>query len=168
MDDQMTRLFETGILLFLFFVGSLIIAYWHTRQASRQPMCTRKARLLKKEQEIFCKANAKHPVYDSLYRVVFEINETAERLTLGMGLSSYVMLEEGETGVLTYRGEQFVDFNPDIPRKDSKGNERHGSEILTGIDVVCEECGRATNFPLGQLGTVRQCAHCRAYIDVED
>jgi hypothetical protein len=36
------------------------------------------------------------------------------------------------------------------------------------ISVVCEECGRTTDFPASQLGSVESCAHCGAYVDVGD
>jgi hypothetical protein len=36
------------------------------------------------------------------------------------------------------------------------------------IEVVCEECGKSSRFPIEQEGTVQDCRHCRAYIDVEE
>ena len=36
------------------------------------------------------------------------------------------------------------------------------------ISVVCEECGRTTDFPASQLGSVESCVHCGAYVDVGD
>jgi hypothetical protein len=41
---------------------------------------------------------------------------------------------------------------------------------LTGppVEVVCEECGRASTFPARYRGTVQVCAHCAAYLDVGD
>lgn len=39
-----------------------------------------------------------------------------------------------------------------------------GSEIA----VVCEECGRPASFPAAQEGSVQQCPHCGAYIDVAE
>jgi len=46
---------------------------------------------------------------------------------------------------------------------DSGGN-------LTGpdIEVDCEECGGSATFPAVQRGTVQQCPHCGAYLDVGD
>ena len=34
--------------------------------------------------------------------------------------------------------------------------------------VTCEECGKTSNFPAKQRGSVQECPHCTAYLDVED
>jgi hypothetical protein len=34
------------------------------------------------------------------------------------------------------------------------------------LEVVCEECGGSASFPATQQGSVQQCPHCGAYIDV--
>ncbi|HLW66418.1 MAG TPA: DUF2007 domain-containing protein [Gemmataceae bacterium] len=34
------------------------------------------------------------------------------------------------------------------------------------IDVVCEACGKSTSFPASQRGSVQNCGHCHAYVDV--
>jgi hypothetical protein len=41
-------------------------------------------------------------------------------------------------------------------------------EALTGppVEVVCEECGQRTTFPPRHRGSVQQCRHCGAYVDV--
>jgi hypothetical protein len=36
------------------------------------------------------------------------------------------------------------------------------------VDVVCEECGKTSTFPASKTGTIQDCSHCRAYIDVGD
>ncbi len=36
------------------------------------------------------------------------------------------------------------------------------------VRVVCEECGKAAEFPAGQRGSVQNCPHCEAYLDVPD
>jgi hypothetical protein len=36
------------------------------------------------------------------------------------------------------------------------------------IDVVCEECGKTSSFPASTKGTVQDCSHCSAYVDVGD
>lgn len=36
------------------------------------------------------------------------------------------------------------------------------------VEVVCEECGTRSEFPAAQLGTIQNCPHCRAYVDVGD
>ena len=34
------------------------------------------------------------------------------------------------------------------------------------IEVACEECGRTASFPAVQQGSVQECPHCGAYVDV--
>ena len=34
------------------------------------------------------------------------------------------------------------------------------------IELVCEECGQRGSFPATQRGSVQQCPHCKAYVDV--
>ena len=34
------------------------------------------------------------------------------------------------------------------------------------VAVVCEECGKKTPFPASQRGTLQECPHCSAYVDV--
>jgi endogenous inhibitor of DNA gyrase (YacG/DUF329 family) len=36
------------------------------------------------------------------------------------------------------------------------------------IDVLCEECGKTSQFPASQQGSVQSCPHCGAYVDVGD
>jgi hypothetical protein len=35
------------------------------------------------------------------------------------------------------------------------------------LEVVCEECGRSSTFPAEEQGSVQNCPHCSAYLDVE-
>jgi hypothetical protein len=34
------------------------------------------------------------------------------------------------------------------------------------VEVVCEDCGKMTAFPATYRGTVQECTHCGAYLDV--
>jgi hypothetical protein len=36
------------------------------------------------------------------------------------------------------------------------------------VEADCEECGRSSDFPAAQRGTVQDCPHCGAYVDVGD
>jgi hypothetical protein len=36
------------------------------------------------------------------------------------------------------------------------------------VKADCEECGRSSVFPAAQRGTVQDCPHCGAYVDVGD
>jgi len=44
------------------------------------------------------------------------------------------------------------------------------SEASAGpaIEVVCEECGKQSSLPSSQKGSVQDCPHCGAYVDVGD
>lgn len=37
----------------------------------------------------------------------------------------------------------------------------------TEVEVTCEECGQTAFFPAAQRGTVQDCPHCGAYVDVD-
>jgi ribosomal protein S27E len=36
------------------------------------------------------------------------------------------------------------------------------------IEVLCEECEKTTIFPASKKGTVQDCSHCGAFVDVGD
>lgn len=36
------------------------------------------------------------------------------------------------------------------------------------IEVVCEECGKLSEFPASKKGMVENCPHCHAFVDVEE
>ena len=36
------------------------------------------------------------------------------------------------------------------------------------IYVTCEDCGKRSSYPPSQRGTVQDCPHCHAYVDVDD
>ncbi len=36
------------------------------------------------------------------------------------------------------------------------------------IETVCEDCGRPASFPAEQQGSVQECPHCGAFMDVGD
>jgi len=42
------------------------------------------------------------------------------------------------------------------------------TSALPPVDVVCSECGKQSTFPAVQRGSVQNCPHCRAYVDVGD
>jgi hypothetical protein len=49
----------------------------------------------------------------------------------------------------------------------------HALELVTQkptglpVEVVCEECGNTSTFPAEERGSVQNCPHCGAYLDVE-
>ena len=48
-------------------------------------------------------------------------------------------------------------------RKRQRAQPKGGESV---IQVECEECGRKTTFPESLDGTVQECSHCHAYVDV--
>jgi hypothetical protein len=46
--------------------------------------------------------------------------------------------------------------------------QEHHEAAASGppIDVVCEECGKRSEFPASQRVTIQDCPHCGAYVDV--
>ncbi len=62
---------------------------------------------------------------------------------------------------------------PILTEYDQRNAERRAakqSDNDAGPPVVveCEECGKHSEFPAAQTGTVQSCPHCRAYVDVGD
>jgi hypothetical protein len=47
-------------------------------------------------------------------------------------------------------------------RAAERGEREAGPPVVVG----CEECGKRSEFPAAQKGTVQNCPHCRAYVDV--
>jgi hypothetical protein len=43
---------------------------------------------------------------------------------------------------------------------------RSGDDDAATIEVVCEDCGASSAFPASQRGSVQDCKHCGAYVDV--
>jgi hypothetical protein len=50
-------------------------------------------------------------------------------------------------------------------RRDEAEKSKHGSPTLV---ATCEECGQSSVFPTAENGTVQECPHCGAYMDVEE
>lgn len=44
--------------------------------------------------------------------------------------------------------------------------EAESSPEAARVDVRCEECGKETKFPAAERGSVQNCPHCGAYVDV--
>jgi hypothetical protein len=36
------------------------------------------------------------------------------------------------------------------------------------VTVVCEECGKSSDWPATAMGTTEYCPHCQAYMDIPD
>jgi hypothetical protein len=48
----------------------------------------------------------------------------------------------------------------------SEGLAEQGA-VAERLEIVCEECRKSTFFPAAKKGTVQECLHCGAYVDVE-
>jgi hypothetical protein len=46
--------------------------------------------------------------------------------------------------------------------------QRQALEASDPIYVTCEECGERSSYPATQRGTVQDCTHCYAFVDVDD
>ena len=53
-------------------------------------------------------------------------------------------------------------------RQEAERQAAHQQAARTGepIKVTCEDCGQASMFPAEHQGTVQECPHCGAYVDV--
>lgn len=52
-------------------------------------------------------------------------------------------------------------------RNRNASREAHeGDEDEVEILIECEECGESTSFDMSLYGTVQDCSHCGAYVDV--
>lgn len=56
-------------------------------------------------------------------------------------------------------------------RQQSERNEREKGKPQPGgakVEAICEECGKRSLHPAAHNGTVQDCPHCGAYVDVGD
>jgi hypothetical protein len=68
-------------------------------------------------------------------------------------------LEKARPLLMKYEQRQRLQSRP------AKGSAERERDV---IEVVCEECGKTSHFGGSKSGTVQDCAHCGAYVDVED
>ncbi len=52
--------------------------------------------------------------------------------------------------------------------RQSRDPRRRTGRLGPPISVKCDECGKVSLFPPEQSGTVQECSHCHAYVDVGD
>lgn len=57
-------------------------------------------------------------------------------------------------------------YESDLARRRSSRAAKEASG--SPIDAVCEDCGKTTTFPASKNGTVQDCSHCGAFMDVGD
>jgi hypothetical protein len=53
-------------------------------------------------------------------------------------------------------------------RSRRRSTEESAQDADSTIGAICEDCGKTTLFPASKNGTVQDCSHCGAYIDVGD
>jgi rRNA maturation protein Nop10 len=53
-----------------------------------------------------------------------------------------------------------------LQRQQAEANE--ASKGKPTMEAICKECGHHSVFSIAQQGTVQDCPHCGAYMDVED
>jgi hypothetical protein len=52
---------------------------------------------------------------------------------------------------------------------DDQTAKQAARQARTGtVEATCEECGEASTFPAKEQGTIQNCPHCEAMIDVPD
>jgi hypothetical protein len=68
-------------------------------------------------------------------------------------------LEKARPLLMKYEQRQRLHSRP------AKGSAERERDV---IEVICEECGKSSHFGASKNGTVQDCLHCGAYVDVED
>ena len=155
--DEFTR-----YLPHLFVIGLFASFMWRSRRRTPLPVQVRRATIAQKHHDIMLRSTRWGSSAVSYYKVTFEIMDTREQLTFSLKLDQFAFLEQGMSGNLTSQGTKYLGFEADTPLEEPRADER-----TTDIKVRCEECGQSSRFPPGERGTVQQCTHCRAYVDVE-
>ncbi len=71
-----------------------------------------------------------------------------------------------DAGVYVNRGdaEQAVAIIRQHERLEAERSNEQGTEV----ESTCEDCGKTAAFPAAQRGTVQNCPHCGAYLDVAE
>jgi Zn finger protein HypA/HybF involved in hydrogenase expression len=69
-----------------------------------------------------------------------------------------------DAGVYVSRrdAERAVEIIRQHERVEAQRSSNQGPELET----ICEDCGKSATFPASKRGTVQNCPHCGAYIDV--
>jgi hypothetical protein len=99
--------------------------------------------------------------------------QVMDRSTLGglEGLTPWSALGIGARGI-----EVWVVEPQDAPRalellkefEAERAAQVEANREAGPVTAVCEECGEASVFPAKDRGTVQNCPHCGAYMDVDD
>jgi hypothetical protein len=57
---------------------------------------------------------------------------------------------------------------PVLDEYERRAAERQKPPTGEPVEVTCEECGKRSTFLASQVGSVQNCPHCNAYVDVGD
>ena len=122
-----------------------------------------------------------HPI--AVYNAVSDLDAhlVCDMLKAG-GVDAYTMEDRSQVGTWIggylpqiHRAEVWVDradvgrATPLIEDAHRLAAERRRSDASgPPIDVVCEECGKSSTFAAHRKGSVQDCPHCGAFVDVGD
>jgi hypothetical protein len=84
---------------------------------------------------------------------------------------AYPVFDKSQVWVDRSNTDQAKSIVEDYERRLFERQEAEGRKIAAGeatVEADCEECGRCSTFPAAQSGTVQECPHCGAYVDVGD
>jgi hypothetical protein len=108
-----------------------------------------------------------YQVQDALAQAGIEAYVTEENS--GDGLSALGITPELHTPQVWVERRDVERVQPILVEFERRNLARNASEKNTeapDIRAECEDCGRASTFPGAVSGSVQQCAHCGAYMDV--
>ena len=95
----------------------------------------------------------------------------AGKSTVGRALAEALGYTYLDTGAM-YRALALRALERKIPLDDEQALAEAAASALIGFDeagtieVTCEKCGKQTEFPAAQFGSVKNCPHCNAFVDV--
>jgi hypothetical protein len=101
------------------------------------------------------------------------------------GIEAYAVLDESRAGIWMfgtlpgiYKPQVWIDKSnfeaakPLLQEYEHELLRRRAKTKISAdsgaVEAVCEECGKTTRFPESKRGTVQDCEHCGAFVDVGD
>jgi hypothetical protein len=69
-----------------------------------------------------------------------------------------------DAGVFVNRAD--ADHAAELIREHERLEAERENAEGADVEVTCEECGQKSSFPAAQRGSVQECPHCNAYVDV--
>lgn len=113
-----------------------------------------------------------HLICDLLNDAGIEAHVTEDVSVVGQGPLGFLP-EVHKPQVWTERVdiERVKPFLEEYERQQLQRREAEMKRAAAGeatVEATCEECGQRSAFPAAQDGTVQDCPHCGAYVDVGD